>query len=106
MSTTIQVRTDTKLKKDVQKILSDIGLDLSSAINVYLRQIVVTGSIPFELRTVNGFTPAEERRMLKEAEEARKSGKRFHSVDELFRDILGEWPPKKCTKSKKGRNTR
>lgn len=90
MSTTIQVRTKAKLKKDVQKVLEALGLDLSSAINVYLRQIVLTGSIPFEIRTVNGFTPAQERRMLKETEEAIKHGKRYSSPEQMHRDILGK----------------
>lgn len=90
MPSTIQVRTDAKLKKNAQKVLDQLGLDLSSAINVYLRQIVITGSIPFEIRTVNGFTPAQERRMLREAEEAIKHGKRYSSSEDMHRDILGK----------------
>ncbi|MBI3618959.1 hypothetical protein HY213_02905 [Candidatus Peregrinibacteria bacterium] len=43
-----------------------------------------------QVRTVNGFTPAQERRMLKEAAWALKHGKRFNSVDELMEDILGK----------------
>lgn len=49
MSTTIQVRTDAELKKDVQHILSGLGLDLSTAINMYLSQIRQTGGIPFNV---------------------------------------------------------
>ena len=49
MSTTIQVRTDPALKKDVQLILSGLGLDLSTAINMYLSQIRQTGGIPFNV---------------------------------------------------------
>ncbi|MBI1812824.1 type II toxin-antitoxin system RelB/DinJ family antitoxin [Candidatus Peregrinibacteria bacterium] len=86
----IHVRTDAALKKKAQKMLKQMGLDLSSAVNLYLRQIVVTGGIPFEIRTVNGFTPAQERRMLKEAAWAKKHGKRYNSADELFQDILGK----------------
>ena len=87
---TIQVRTDGTLKKKAQKVLKQIGLDMSSAINVYLRQIVITGSIPFPIRTVNGFTPAQERKMIREAEEAKKHGKRYGSAEELHRAILGD----------------
>ncbi len=49
MSTTLQVRTDETLKKDVQQILSGLGLDLSTAINMYLSQIRQTGGIPFNV---------------------------------------------------------
>ena len=90
MPATIQVRTDAKLKKDAQKVLEEMGLDLSSAINVYLRQIVFTGSIPFPLRTVNGFTPEQENQILREADEAVRKGKRYSSAAEMHRDILAE----------------
>ncbi|MBI3618957.1 type II toxin-antitoxin system RelB/DinJ family antitoxin [Candidatus Peregrinibacteria bacterium] len=86
----IHVRTDAALKKKAQKMLKEMGLDLSSAVNLYLRQIVVTGGIPFTIRTVNGFTPAQERKMIREAEWAMKHGKGFNSAEELMEDILGK----------------
>lgn len=100
----IQVRTDGTLKKKAQKILKDLGLDLSSAVNLYLKQIVITESVPFPIRTVNGFTSQQEKQMLEEMEDAVKHGKRYDSVDELFRDILGEWPPRKKHRSRRARS--
>ena len=88
--TTIQVRTEAKTKKAAQKVLKELGLDLSAAINMYLVQIVMMQGIPFELRTVNGFTPAQERKMLKEMEWALKHGKRYRSAKEMHDDILKE----------------
>ena len=87
--TTIQVRTDPQLKREAQKMLKIIGLDMSSAINIYLRQITLTGSIPFELRTTSGFTRAQLRQMDREVKWALKHGKRYNSGEELMRDILG-----------------
>ncbi|MFH0770008.1 MAG: type II toxin-antitoxin system RelB/DinJ family antitoxin [Candidatus Peregrinibacteria bacterium] len=84
----IQVRTERKLKKQVQKILESIGLDMSGAIKLYLHQIVITQGIPFPLRTVNGFTVEQERRMIRGEEEAIKHGKRYRSVKAMFDDIL------------------
>ena len=101
---TIQIRTEASLKKEAQKVLKKIGLDLSSAINVYLRQIVITGSIPFPIRTINGFTPAQERKMIRESEEALRNGKSFATVQEMHDHILGEWPPIKNIRGK--RNTK
>lgn len=63
MPTTIQVRTNAKLKKDVQKILEEIGLDMSSAITVYLKKIVITGSIPFPLSTIHDLNIEKEQSM-------------------------------------------
>ena len=87
---TIQVRTEKKLKESAQHILKELGLDLSTAINMYLVQIVIKNAIPFEIRTENGFTPSQERKMIREARWAKKYGKRYSSSEELFKDILGK----------------
>jgi len=85
---TIQLRIDTKTKNQAKKTLDEIGLDLSSAIKLFLRNIIITESFPFEIRTKNGFTHAQEREMLKEAEEVIKHGKRYNSAEELTADLL------------------
>ena len=43
----INVRTDSELKTKAQRILMDLGLDMSTAINIYLSQIVHRQAIPF-----------------------------------------------------------
>ena len=48
-STNINIRTDSELKAKAQSVLADLGLDLSTAINVYLNQIVYKQAIPFEI---------------------------------------------------------
>ncbi len=90
MSTTIQIRTKANVKKDAQKVLSALGLDLSTAINMYLQQVVIQKGIPFKVLTENGMTPEREAQLLKEAAWAMKHGKRYSSTKEMFKDILGE----------------
>ena len=68
----IQLRIDDKTKNSAKKVLDELGIDMSSAIKVYLRQIVINQGIPFKLVTENGFTPEEEREILKASEEAKK----------------------------------
>ncbi len=84
MNTTIQVRVDVKTKQEVQKILKKAGLDISSAVKMFFAQIKNRKTLPLEFRTENGFTPAEERRILNDLEWTKKHGKRFTSVDEAF----------------------
>jgi DNA-damage-inducible protein J len=48
-TTTIQVRTEDDLKMHAEKVLSALGLDLSSAIRVFLNQVVLRGGLPFEV---------------------------------------------------------
>jgi addiction module RelB/DinJ family antitoxin len=65
-----------------------MGLDFCSAIKLFLKNVVITKKIPFEIRTVNGFTPAQEAEMIRESEWAIKHGKRYSSVEELHKDLL------------------
>jgi len=48
-TTNINIRTDSELKTKAQSVLADLGLDMSTAINVFLNQVVYKQSIPFEI---------------------------------------------------------
>lgn len=88
MNTTLNIRVDKKLKERVKNTFEKMGLDISSGIKVYLKQVVNFQSIPFKLRTKNGFTPKQEEDMIKEAEWALKYGKSYKNIRDLHRDIL------------------
>ncbi|MGD1822244.1 MAG: type II toxin-antitoxin system RelB/DinJ family antitoxin [Pleomorphochaeta sp.] len=45
----ITVRTDIQAKKDAQRILSSLGLDMSTAINIFLRQVIQEEGLPFKV---------------------------------------------------------
>ncbi|MFA5842888.1 MAG: type II toxin-antitoxin system RelB/DinJ family antitoxin [Candidatus Gracilibacteria bacterium] len=68
MAKAVQIRIDDQLKKDADFILEDIGLDMPTAIRLFLKKLVLLKSIPFELKsekTINGFTPDFEEEILK-----------------------------------------
>lgn len=69
---TVQVRIDEKTKQSAQKVLDKMDIDLSSAIQVYLKQIVIHQGIPFRLVTKNGLTPEEEESILRAERDAEK----------------------------------
>ena len=48
-TTNINIRTDSELKAKSQSVLRDLGLDMSTAINVFLSQLVHRQAIPFEI---------------------------------------------------------
>jgi DNA-damage-inducible protein J len=48
-ATNINIRTDSELKTKAQSVLTDLGLDMTTAINVFLNQIVYRQAIPFEI---------------------------------------------------------
>ncbi len=88
MNSTIQIRIDTKTKKDANKTFKDMGLDLSSGIKLFLHQVIRRQSLPFPVLTANGYTPEFEKRMVKETEYALKYGKSYKNAKELHDAIL------------------
>ena len=46
---TLQVRLPDQLREEADQVLDEIGMDMSSAIRVYLKKIVQSRSIPFAL---------------------------------------------------------
>lgn len=68
MSTTpTQIRIDTNLKKEVTALFADLGLDLSSAVNIFLRQCVLHEGLPFSVER-----PSYSRSTLKAMREAHR----------------------------------
>lgn len=49
----LHVRVDSKLKSDAEKLFSDIGLNTSAAINIFLKQAVNNGGLPFKLESTD-----------------------------------------------------
>ncbi len=47
---TLNVRVDDKLKKQASELFSDLGLDMSTAINIFLRQAVIYEGLPFDVK--------------------------------------------------------
>ena len=87
-TTTVSFRTDAELRKEADLFFETVGMTMSTAINLYLRKIVMEQRIPFEISV-----PAmskESISALKEAEELKKPGvgKVFKTVDELRKDLL------------------
>ena len=50
LSTEIRCRIDQQLKDDAQKVLDHLGLSISHAIRIFLRQVVRTGGLPFDMK--------------------------------------------------------
>ncbi len=47
----INICTDIETKTEAENILSALGLNMTTAINMYLKQICMQGGIPFEVTT-------------------------------------------------------
>ena len=83
----INVRTDAATKREAQRVFKRMGLDLSTGVNMYLSRVAQDRAMPFTPRTVNGFTPEFEARVLRETAYAEKYGKRY-TADEIMKEFF------------------
>jgi addiction module RelB/DinJ family antitoxin len=48
-ATNINICTDSELEARAQSVLADLGLDMSTAFNIFLTQVVEKNAVPFEI---------------------------------------------------------
>ena len=56
---TLQVRLPNDLREEANHVLEEIGMDMSTAIRIYLKKIVQSRRIPFSLEASGSVTMAE-----------------------------------------------
>ncbi len=49
-STNLNIRTDREVKDAAEKIFSELGITMTTAVNMFLRQTIRENGIPFELK--------------------------------------------------------
>ena len=49
-STNLNIRTDKEIKLAAEKIFEELGLNMTTAINIFLRRTIRENGIPFDLR--------------------------------------------------------
>ncbi len=85
--TSMTIRMNKEIKQKAQQVFANLGIDMTTAINVFLRQAIYYNGFPFDVRfeTPNDVTVsaiAEGEKMI-----ADPNAKRFSSVDDLFEDL-------------------
>ncbi|HIV33934.1 MAG TPA: type II toxin-antitoxin system RelB/DinJ family antitoxin [Candidatus Blautia intestinigallinarum] len=78
-----QIRIDADIKKQATALFNDLGLDMSSAVNLFLHQCVLRGGLPFNVEM-----PRYSQHTLDAMNEARRISrdpdvKGYTSMDEL-----------------------
>jgi addiction module RelB/DinJ family antitoxin len=86
--TQIQVRIDVDTKNKAKKILENIGMDASTAVNILFKQIVRSGTLPIDLRDINGFAPQKASELKESIKDAEQSKKSFKNTKMLMNDLL------------------
>jgi len=84
-TTNLNVRIDADLKKQSEEIFNELGLTMSTALTVFLRQTVRTRGIPFDMRL---HTPNKETlAAMQDVNSGRNMSRPFHSVKALMEDL-------------------
>lgn len=76
----ISIRIDPELKKAAEDVFSDLGLNLTTAITMFLKASVNYDGIPFELRRIETY---EMKQVLSEFDEITKSPESYRQYDSI-----------------------
>ena len=63
-TTNLNVRVDENLKKEAESLFADLGLNLSSAITIFLKSAVDYRGIPFEIKKTDRNTLLSDEALL------------------------------------------
>ena len=80
---TVTARVDENVKKEAETLFKKMGLNMSTAMNLFLKKCILEQGIPFELKVPN----KETRKVLDEVEKGVGLSKTFDSIDELTEDL-------------------
>ena len=83
----ISIRMDSNLKAAAEELYEELGMNLSTAFNIFVRQSLRERGIPFKI--TEGTPNQETVSAMLEAERIAKNPnvKGYHDVDELFADL-------------------
>jgi DNA-damage-inducible protein J len=84
-TTNLNIRVDEELKRKAEAIFAELGLNMSTAMNIFLRYSVRYGGIPFDLRIEK--PNAETLAAIDDVNNNRNMSKTFDSVSTLMEDL-------------------
>lgn len=82
----LQVRVPASLRKEADEILDSVGLDMSTAMRIYLKKIVSLRGIPFSLTAEKIEAPE----VLEQVEVDDEIQDKLNAIDSLWKEIKGK----------------
>ncbi|HGR1369905.1 TPA: type II toxin-antitoxin system RelB/DinJ family antitoxin [Streptococcus pneumoniae] len=80
----ISIRLDSEVKEQAQQVFSNLGMDMTTAVNIFLRQAIQYQGLPFDVRL------DENRKLLQaltDLDQNRNMSQSFESVSDLMEDL-------------------
>lgn len=87
MAANINIRTDPELKKEAEALFESMGLNMTTAVNVFLRQSLRVNGLPFEVKS--DVPNKSLKAAIKEADEllADKNAARYSDIESLKKSL-------------------
>ena len=89
-TTSMSIRMDRVVKEQAQQLFKSLGMDMTTAINIFLRQALIRKGLPFEVKQQPSKEFMEALNELDYMEKHPEDYKVYHNVDKMFEDILSE----------------
>ena len=80
----MSIRLDREVKEQAQQVFNHVGMDMTTAINIFLRQAIQYQGLPFDVRL------DENRKLLQvltDLDQNRNMSQSFESVSDLMEDL-------------------
>ena len=82
--TSMSIRLDSEVKEQAQQVFNHLGMDMTTASNIFLRQAIQYQGLPFDVKI------DENRKLLQvvtDVEQNRNMSRSFESVSDLMEDL-------------------
>lgn len=85
----ISMRMDDKLKKEADELFNDLGMNMTTALTIFVKQAVREQRIPFEI--IREVPTMETLEAIEEVAQMKKDpsiGKQYTDVDTMMKELL------------------
>lgn len=84
----INIRVEPELKKEVEKTLNDLGMNITDAVTIFFKQIIMNEGIPFMIRKPR--FKEETKKAIDDTEKGINLSKEYTNLDEMWKDLEKE----------------
>ena len=82
--TSMSIRLDSEVKEQAQQVFNSLGMDMTTAINIFLRQAIQYQGLPFDVRLDENWKLLQ---VLTDLDQNRNMSQSFESVSDLMEDL-------------------
>ena len=88
-TTSMNIRMDSGIKRDAQQLFAELGMDMTTAVNIFLRQAPRQRGLPFEVKLdVPNWDTLEALEEIRQMKKNPQLGKTYTDVDVMMKELL------------------